>query len=193
MRSKGINGRQCGTSTARGFEPLRAEPNGFRVHHLSHSVILSITNANNMGIYQGKNHVAILTNKHEGHRQQGDSNPCWQSQMNFPSITEAARSCWLLRMQITSTLAIAKHTKISMDNNSRHRHRPSGWANCHTYSISSLLFSCRRARRLADTSVCTRATGWFSVLTERTYQGNKRSGQHELPHSVCLCLCHLCL
>ena len=28
-------------STARGFEPLRAEPNGFRVHHLSHSVTLS--------------------------------------------------------------------------------------------------------------------------------------------------------
>ena len=29
-------------STARGFEPLRAEPNGFRVHHLSHSVTLSV-------------------------------------------------------------------------------------------------------------------------------------------------------
>ncbi len=28
-------------STARGFEPLRAEPNGFLVHHLSHSVTLS--------------------------------------------------------------------------------------------------------------------------------------------------------
>ena len=28
-------------ATARGFEPLRAEPNGFRVHHLSHSVTLS--------------------------------------------------------------------------------------------------------------------------------------------------------
>ena len=27
--------------TARGFEPLRAEPNGFLVHHLSHSVTLS--------------------------------------------------------------------------------------------------------------------------------------------------------
>ena len=27
--------------TARGFEPLRAEPNGFRVHHLNHSVTLS--------------------------------------------------------------------------------------------------------------------------------------------------------
>ena len=29
------------TSTARGFEPLRAEPNGFLVHHLNHSVTLS--------------------------------------------------------------------------------------------------------------------------------------------------------
>ena len=28
-------------TTARGFEPLRAEPNGFLVHHLSHSVTLS--------------------------------------------------------------------------------------------------------------------------------------------------------
>ena len=27
--------------TARGFEPLRAEPNGFLVHHLNHSVTLS--------------------------------------------------------------------------------------------------------------------------------------------------------
>ena len=31
-----------GESTARGFEPLRAEPNGFLVHHLSHSVTLSL-------------------------------------------------------------------------------------------------------------------------------------------------------
>ena len=30
-----------GTTTARGFEPLRAEPNGFLVHHLNHSVTLS--------------------------------------------------------------------------------------------------------------------------------------------------------
>ena len=28
-------------STAKGFEPSRAEPNGFLVHHLSHSVTLS--------------------------------------------------------------------------------------------------------------------------------------------------------
>ena len=28
-------------STPRGFEPLRAEPNGFRVHHLSHPVTVS--------------------------------------------------------------------------------------------------------------------------------------------------------
>ena len=29
-------------STAKGFEPLRAEPNGFLVHHLNHSVTLSM-------------------------------------------------------------------------------------------------------------------------------------------------------
>ena len=29
-------------ATARGFEPLRAEPNGFLVHHLNHSVTLSL-------------------------------------------------------------------------------------------------------------------------------------------------------
>ena len=31
-----------GASTARGFEPLQAEPNGFLVHHLNHSVTLSM-------------------------------------------------------------------------------------------------------------------------------------------------------
>ena len=30
-------------TTARGFEPLRAEPNGFLVHHLNHSVTLSMS------------------------------------------------------------------------------------------------------------------------------------------------------
>jgi hypothetical protein len=29
-------------TTARGFEPLLAEPNGFLVHHLNHSVTLSL-------------------------------------------------------------------------------------------------------------------------------------------------------
>jgi hypothetical protein len=33
--------RLCAKPTARGFEPLRAEPNGFLVHHLNHSVTLS--------------------------------------------------------------------------------------------------------------------------------------------------------
>ncbi len=32
---------QAAKTTARGFEPLRAEPNGFLVHHLNHSVTLS--------------------------------------------------------------------------------------------------------------------------------------------------------
>ena len=30
-------------TTARGFEPLRAEPSGFLVHHLNHSVTLSMS------------------------------------------------------------------------------------------------------------------------------------------------------
>ena len=38
---------RCGTedmtkATPRGFEPLRAEPNGFLVHHLNHSVTVSM-------------------------------------------------------------------------------------------------------------------------------------------------------
>ena len=37
-----------GEATARGFEPLRAEPNVFLVHHLSHSVTLSLLE------YQGR-------------------------------------------------------------------------------------------------------------------------------------------
>ena len=32
-----------GKATAREFEPLRAEPNGFLVHHLNHSVTLSLS------------------------------------------------------------------------------------------------------------------------------------------------------
>ena len=32
-------------TTARGFEPLRAEPNGFLVHHLNHSVTLSLASS----------------------------------------------------------------------------------------------------------------------------------------------------
>ena len=33
---------KAGQATAREFEPLRAEPNGFLVHHLNHSVTLSM-------------------------------------------------------------------------------------------------------------------------------------------------------
>ena len=36
-----FGGHAASAPTARGFEPLRAEPNGFRVHHLNHSVTLS--------------------------------------------------------------------------------------------------------------------------------------------------------
>ena len=40
------DGHECAGgkgTTARGFEPLRAEPNGFRAHHLDHSVTLSMS------------------------------------------------------------------------------------------------------------------------------------------------------
>ena len=37
-----FGGHAASAPTARGFEPLRAEPNGFLVHHLSHSVTLSV-------------------------------------------------------------------------------------------------------------------------------------------------------
>ena len=36
-------------TTARGFEPLRAEPNGFLVHHLNHSVTLSCERSHTAG------------------------------------------------------------------------------------------------------------------------------------------------
>ncbi len=39
--NRGANFRPVECTTARGFEPLRAEPNGFLVHHLNHSVTLS--------------------------------------------------------------------------------------------------------------------------------------------------------
>ena len=38
-----VVGSGLANATARGFEPLRAEPNGFRVHLLSHSDTLSCT------------------------------------------------------------------------------------------------------------------------------------------------------
>ena len=44
------------TPTARGFEPLRAEPNGFLVHHLKHSVTLSC-----LASHAGAHLVAQLT------------------------------------------------------------------------------------------------------------------------------------
>ena len=37
--------KQVDEATARGFEPLRAEPNGFRVHLLSRSDTLSVGNS----------------------------------------------------------------------------------------------------------------------------------------------------
>ena len=37
-----FSGAMWAKSTSRGFEPLRAEPNGFLVHHLNHSVTMSV-------------------------------------------------------------------------------------------------------------------------------------------------------
>ena len=45
---------QVAMPTARGFEPLRAEPNGFLVHHLNHSVTLSTPNQSNLRATQHK-------------------------------------------------------------------------------------------------------------------------------------------
>ena len=43
--------RRCDLSTARGFEPLRAEPNGFRVHLLGRSDTLSLDPKNRLDVY----------------------------------------------------------------------------------------------------------------------------------------------
>ena len=40
--------RCCSKTTPKGFEPLRAEPNGFLVHHLNHSVTVSLMVMPNM-------------------------------------------------------------------------------------------------------------------------------------------------
>ena len=40
-RKNALGVTSCSNPTPRGFEPLRAEPNGFRVYHLSHSVTVS--------------------------------------------------------------------------------------------------------------------------------------------------------
>ena len=45
LQSRALSRLGQARSTARGFEPLRAEPNGFLVHHLSHSVTLSCCRA----------------------------------------------------------------------------------------------------------------------------------------------------
>ena len=51
--------RKQALPTARGFEPLRAEPNGFLVHHLNHSVTLSCP-ASHAPTYQGHEFVPIV-------------------------------------------------------------------------------------------------------------------------------------
>ena len=50
--------------TARGFEPLRAEPNGFLVHHLNHSVTLSCAARFKTEMFNNVSGVAVWTAKH---------------------------------------------------------------------------------------------------------------------------------
>ena len=47
--------------TARGFEPLRAEPNGFLVRHLNHSVTLSCAARNKTEMFNNVSGVLILS------------------------------------------------------------------------------------------------------------------------------------
>ena len=50
--------------TARGFEPLRAEPNGFLVHHLNHSVTLSCEAKIKTELFSNVSGVAVRTARH---------------------------------------------------------------------------------------------------------------------------------
>ena len=50
--------------TARGFEPLRAEPNGFLVHHLNLSVTLSCAARIKTEIFNNVSGVAVWTARH---------------------------------------------------------------------------------------------------------------------------------
>ena len=64
---RSIRPRDTVHTTARGFEPLPAEPNGFLVHHLNHSVTLSclccmhfIFSNLNLHIASGEDHKTML-------------------------------------------------------------------------------------------------------------------------------------
>ena len=50
--------------TARGFEPLRAEPNGFLVHHLNLSVTLSCAARIKTEMFNSVSGVAVWTARH---------------------------------------------------------------------------------------------------------------------------------
>ena len=56
-------------TTAKGFEPLRAEPNGCLVHHLYHSVTLSmyflLLASSNGGIPEGNENAASEDRTHD--------------------------------------------------------------------------------------------------------------------------------
>ena len=58
--------------TARGFEPLRAEPNGFLVHHLNHSVTLSCAAKIKREMFNNVSGVAVWT---AGHRSRSSGRP----------------------------------------------------------------------------------------------------------------------
>ena len=49
---------------ARGFEPLQAEPNGFLVHHLNHSVTLSCAARIKTEMCNNVSGVAVWTARH---------------------------------------------------------------------------------------------------------------------------------
>ena len=77
--------RRGDKATARGFEPLREEPNGFRVHLLSHSDTLSL---------RGRSRACDTSPPWRGGamlQQRGSMSSCGQSPMDFESMSLANR------------------------------------------------------------------------------------------------------
>ena len=82
LAASGIN------PTARGFEPLRAEPNGFLVHHLSHSVTLSMLSCKTGRLAERASHPSRIPYPStsssiahsEGSRPSGWTGHCWLAQ-----------------------------------------------------------------------------------------------------------------
>ena len=77
-------------ATARGFEPLRAEPNGFLVHHLNHSVTLSMEDVEQLC----QNAFSML-----GVRSCARARPTWRA----PPAQSLARQChWPRVLQLAA-------------------------------------------------------------------------------------------